>query len=118
MSASRNDIPIGPTLEALGIDTSEGPGSKVLCVFHGERRPSAVYYEFYFICFACGVKGDAARMLHDFEGLDWKGAYQRAKELAGVEDGAVPEQRSSSRGVSGRPRVHSGHHRFGETGSG
>lgn len=115
MTSNRSEIPIEPTLEALGLDTSAGVGRKLICIFHDESNPSAVFYPTFFKCFACGVQGDAPRLLHDFEGLDWKDAYQRAKDLAGIEDDAVSKQRHPGSRVFGGPRDLSGHNRFGQT---
>lgn len=116
MTSRRLEIPIEPTLEALGLDTSAGVGRKLICVFHAESHPSAVFYPTYFKCFACGVSGTAPKLLHDFEGLTWEDAYQRAKDLAGITDDPVSAQHRPGKRISGSTRNYRGRSRFGQTG--
>ena len=108
-----SDIPVAPTLESLGFDPIPNrSGVKVKCFFHQEDRPSAVVYTYYFKCFACGIQGDATRLLHDQGGLDWDEAKSRAAQLAGTQHSGVRTQRRSSSTLSGRSGIQRGSRPF------
>jgi DNA primase len=81
---------------------------KICCPFHDDSDPSAVCYEYYFKCFACGVQGDAVRLLHDQGGLDWRESYAKAAELAGEPE----EQAEPIKKTRGGPRVYTNHRRW------
>lgn len=57
------------------------------CPFHGEKTPSfhADDRKGFYKCFGCPAKGDLFTFLREFEGLDFKGAVERAAGLAGVQ---------------------------------
>lgn len=99
--------PIRGILESYGFDLSRGEG-KIACEFHGDKHPSAMWSEFYFTCFACGVSGDAVRIVKDQEGLSWSAAYDRAASLSGDDHKPVPTERGPGPRLSGGPRLHMG----------
>ena len=92
--------------------------SKLRCPFHDDDHASGWHNDYYFKCLACGVRGDAVRLLHDQGEMSWRDAYARAEELAGKPDESVPEQPVRGGRVPGRPRDYRGHSRFGKTGGG
>jgi hypothetical protein len=77
----KNEYPIRGVLERFGFDLKEKPG-KVRCVFHDDGVASGLWSEYHYTCFACGARGDAPRLLHDYEGLEWGASYAKAEELA------------------------------------
>lgn len=101
---NQNRIPIRKILEYFGFTDLGAEGSKILCKFHQEDHPSAVFYQYYFKCFACGVQGDGVRLLHDREGLSWREAYDRAASITGEVRSEVREGRRSGSGLPGRSR--------------
>jgi DNA primase len=85
--------PIAPIFRALGGECSDyrTGRQKVRCPFHGDTRPSASidFEKARFVCFACGVSGDAIDLLRTQEGLSWDAAVERAEALAGGAGGPV-----------------------------
>lgn len=59
-----------------------------LCPFHSDRNPSFCVDDNWgrYKCFSCGKTGDAIQYLQDSYGLDFKGAIQEAKSIAGIQD--------------------------------
>jgi CHC2-type zinc finger protein len=104
--------PIRPVLEYFGFKNLPAEGSKFNCLFHDDARASAVAYRTYFKCFACGVEGDAVKLIHDQEGVSWREAHERAESLAGEEHREVPAGRRSGSTLPGGTRPHRGHRAF------
>lgn len=97
------EIPIVPILVHFGFDENElhdygGGWRKVRCAFHGERNPSASYSvdKRGFNCHACGVEGDAIKLLQTQEGLSFRDALTKACELAGINPAGLPAQKETS----------------------
>lgn len=109
---------IEPILEEFGADIPPR-SSKLKCPFHDDNHDSGYIPESrqYFKCLACGVQGDAVRLLHDQGGLSWRDAYAAAERLAGKPDESVPEQPVRGGRVPGRTRDYRGHSRMGQVGS-
>lgn len=82
-------FPIGPILEHYGFDAIEdGRGWRpVRCAFHGETDASASVIttedEQAFNCHACGMKGNAAQLIMQMEGVGYWDAVTRAKGILG-----------------------------------
>lgn len=114
---------IEPILAWFGADCPPR-SSKLQCPFHADNHASGYIPESrkYFKCLACGVQGDAVRLLYMYnedgseipEGeRDWRGAYARAEELAGKPDESVREQPVRRGRVPGGTRDYRGHSRMG-----
>lgn len=93
------EIPIVPILIHYGFDEYELKDYphgwfKVRCAFHGETNPSASYSTELngFNCHACGVSGDAIKIVQSQEGCEFPEALRKACELAGVDPSGVPVQ--------------------------
>jgi len=111
---------IEPILEEFGASITPR-SSKINCPFHDDQNASGYIPESreYFKCLACGVQGDAVRLLHDQgEGMSWRDAYTRAEGLAGKPDESVPEQPLRRGRVPGGTRDYRGHSRMGTARSG
>lgn len=67
-----------------------------LCPFHSERTASfyVVDDKEMFICFGCGVHGDAITWIERTEGLEFREAVERLAELAGM---GLPKQSAQER---------------------
>lgn len=109
---------IEPILEEFGAFITPR-SSKLKCPFHDDENASGYIPESrqYFKCLACGVAGDAVRLLHDQGGLDWRESYRKAEELAGPpeEEASTTPLRSHMRGST---RTLRGHSRFGSGSTG
>lgn len=97
------EIPIIPILIHFGFAEHElhdygGGWRKVCCAFHGERNPSASYSvdKRGFKCHACGVEGDAIKLLQTQEGLSFRDALAKACELAGIDPAGLPVQQEAN----------------------
>lgn len=74
-------------LEYLGVtDVPHVKGAKtyqwMLCPFHPDTKPSAHISEVGFTCFACGVQGDAIKLIRR-EGMNYKTAITVLEDLTG-----------------------------------
>ena len=110
-------VPIIPILIHYGFDEwtlkdYDHSWFKVRCEFHGEQNASASYSTDLqaFSCHACGVKGDAIKIVQQREGLDFKDALNMACEIAGVSnDGTSAANQSNGtfkvKRVSGAERA-------------
>jgi hypothetical protein len=109
---------IEPILEWFGAE-SPPRSSKLQCPFHADSHASGYIPESrqYFKCLACGVQGDAVRLLYMFnedcslipeEERDWRGAYSKATELAGEPE----EQAGQAKKTRGGPRVYTNRGRW------
>lgn len=90
MQKSDTSLWLEPVLQYYGHDTSRGPG-KIQCQFHDDEHPSASWDARGFKCHACGVWGDAVRLVKEQEGVDWREAYEIAAGIAGDEHEEVAE---------------------------
>jgi hypothetical protein len=128
MSARFN---IEPVLEWFGA-VIPPRSSKLKCPFHDDNHDSGYIPESrqYFKCLACGVQGDAVRLLYTYtvddfgfvseiseEERDWRGAFARAKELAGAPEEETSTTPLKSR-MRGSTRTLRGHNRFGSGSTG
>lgn len=89
-------FPVWAALEHAGAtDVPRVKGTRyewMLCPFHPDSKPSAHVSEFGFVCFACGVQGDAIKLVRR-EGLNYQGAIAILKELTGGADrDSAPER--------------------------
>jgi hypothetical protein len=117
---------IEPILEWFGA-VIPPRSSKLKCPFHDDNHDSGYIPESrqYFKCLACGVQGDAVRLLYMFKleesgalvkgDENWRDAYARAKELAGEPDESAPGTPVRGGRVPGRPRDYRGHSRYSKT---
>src|SRR3954467_12847523 len=105
MTLSSYRFNIEPILEWFGA-VIPPHSSKLQCPFHDDGHASGYIPDTrqYFKCLACGVQGDAVRLLPDQGGLDWRDAYTRAEELAGKPDESVPGPSVPGGRVPGRQR--------------
>lgn len=90
----KTELSIATVLEHYGADTSRvnTVGWRPLrCPFHDDRQASASVNLNLggFRCHACGVRGDALKLIREREGLDFKGAVAFAQETLGQSVGGV-----------------------------
>lgn len=82
--------PVWVALEYLGAtDVPRVRGTTkqaMLCPFHTDKHKSAGVSEYGFTCFACGVRGDAVKLIREQEGVDYKTAIAVLQERTGGED--------------------------------
>src|SRR5690606_17097003 len=85
-------------------DRSEWVSCK--CPWHGDSRPSASvsYINDAFVCFTCGVKGDAFKLIMREEGISYTKALEHAERLSPGSSSEVPR----------KPGRKSGRRAFGE----
>ena len=94
----KESLSIADVIESYGVELKPmGPGRFMgKCPFHDDRLPSLSVSEKdgYFKCFAgCGA-GDAIKFIQQIEGVSFKEAFAKAKEMAGIEDQFLtPDQR-------------------------
>lgn len=102
-------FPIAPILRSFGFEVGSyrSGKQKVLCVFHGDTRPSAQvdFSAQRFRCFACGVGGDALDLIISQEGLSFSAAVERCEALAGSEAGTVRPEPVQAASLFDRPRA-------------
>jgi DNA primase len=74
------------TLRKTGVSRFTG-----LCPFHSDKRPSLSVHQAhqFYICFACGAKGDVFKFLMELEGLTF---YEALKTLAEQHGIPLPKQ--------------------------
>jgi DNA primase len=100
---------IAPILRSFGFEVGDyrSGKQKVLCVFHGDTRPSAQvdFTAQRFRCFACGIGGDALDLLVSQEGISLSAAIDRAEALAGSEAGPVRPEPAQAPSLFDRPRA-------------
>lgn len=83
------NFPIRPVLIALGADPGTIPDGRgwrrMLCFLHPDRSPSAaVNHDLNaFVCFPCGIKGDAIRMVEEVERVEFKAALAFCEKATG-----------------------------------
>ncbi len=88
-------FPIGPVLEEFGFYLSRTTGRySVKCMFHDDKVASGSvdFGSQRYVCFACGVSGDAVDLLREHERLDFAEAVERAAAITGVRDGRVSDE--------------------------
>lgn len=107
----RTDPWLEPVLQYYGHDTSKGPG-KIQCQFHEDDHPSATWNDRTFKCHACGVWGDAVRIVKEQEDVGWREAYEIAAGIAGDEHGSVAEEPGPRGGIPGGSGLLRGSSRF------
>jgi DNA primase len=87
-----------------------GDDKNIKCPFHGDRHASGRINEAkeVFYCNACGVAGDAYKLVMDKEGLTFDQAKRRVQEIAGSDGSQLPGKPASgffrSRGSSKLPK--------------
>jgi len=95
------DYPIAPVLEALGAqDVPRVKGAtrrKVVCPFHADRTPSATVSQYGFVCYACGVSGDAIKLIREQEGRSYPDTIRRVEEIVGGTGGETPPEPDAER---------------------
>ena len=81
------DYPVAPILEYLGADNVPrvrgGGHRKMRCPFHPDSQPSASVSEYGFVCYGCGVTGDALKLLMQQANMTFREAVERSEELSG-----------------------------------
>jgi hypothetical protein len=101
--------PIAPILRSFGFEVGDyrTGKQKVLCVFHGDTRPSAQvdFVNQRYRCFACDVSGDAIDLLITQEGLSFSAAIDRAEALAGSEASPARPAAREAPSLFDRPRA-------------
>jgi len=93
---------------ALGFNESDYGKVRCPCIDHEDRNPSAVLYEDYWHCFACGRGGDAYALIMESRGVRFKEAKALAEQMLGgeikIERGSRPSRRKP-RGKWTPPRL-------------
>jgi DNA primase len=101
-------FPIAPIFRSFGGECGDyrTGKQKVLCPFHGDTRPSASidFSKQRFVCFACGVSGDAIDLLRTQEGLAFDAAVARAEALTGGAGSSARPEPSEAAALFDRPR--------------
>jgi DNA primase len=97
-----------PTFDLLPILYEHGMqheprGQSCWCPYHPDDNPSASinYERTLFACHACGMSGDAIKLLRDHEQLDFKAALSRAEELSQGSRRPVRKASGRRRGLFG-----------------
>lgn len=102
-------FPIAVILRSFGAEVGNyrTGKQKILCPFHDDSRPSASvdFSKERFICWACGVGGDAIDLLVSQEGLTFSAALDRAEALAGDAPVAVRPAQAEAPSLFDRPRA-------------
>jgi hypothetical protein len=90
--------------EDVDLPDNNGTWNKMVCPFHNESRPSAtISYEYdAFRCHACGVAGDALKLIQDREGCGFQDSKRYAEGILGKSYTRVPHKPGKK---SGGPRV-------------
>ena len=101
--------PIAVILRSFGADVGDyrSGKQKIRCPFHDDSRPSASvdFTNNRFICWACGVSGDALDLLVNQEGISLSAAVDRAEALAGSAGPAVRAEPDPAPSLFDRPRT-------------
>lgn len=90
------NFPVWAALEYLGaanVPHVKSGYAKMLCPFHPDTKPSAHVSQYGFQCFACGVTGDAVKLIREQEGVDYKTALAVLQERTGGADRAGAPER-------------------------
>lgn len=105
-SQSQREVPKPPISEVLaavtGIPADSVPTGtgwvRMHCPFHSDRVPSAsVNHDSQrFRCFSCDRDGDGLDLLMNEQGLDWREAVDRAKQLGGTTERRSRRRRRSA----------------------
>lgn len=102
-------FPIAPILRSFGAEVGDyrSGRQKILCPFHDDSRPSAQvdFARQRFICWACGVHGDALDLLRSQEGLSFGAAVNRAEALVGDAPTEVRPAQEQAPSLFERPRA-------------
>lgn len=105
MLREQRKYPVWAALEHLGVsDVAHVHGDRyqwMLCPFHPDTKPSARIKEFGFTCFACGVKGDAIKLIRDQEGVDYQTAVSILQGRVGDEDQSSAPERQFGQSLLG-----------------
>ena len=98
-SIDSSSIPIADIVRFYGGEVREGRNVSVRCCIHEDRRRSAVmdtYGNLYF-CHTCGKGGSAIDVIMEKEGLGFKDAVERAREIV-ARNGSTIRTESKRRG--------------------
>lgn len=99
------DFPVWAALEYLGaadVPHVRGSGyARMRCPFHDDSKPSAHVSEKGFVCFACGVSGDAIKLIRQQEGVDYQTAVAVLKARTGEEDRSSTPEREFGQSLLG-----------------
>lgn len=73
------------SLPALAIDYGlVVKNNKAKCCFHNEKTASLQFHETWFVCFACGAKGDTVDFVSRIEGISKGRAIRMLSERTGI----------------------------------
>lgn len=84
------NFPIRPVLEYYGVEVNAR--GKALCIWHPDSSPSLSVTEYGFVCWACGKRGDAIKLIRDEEGLSFEDSLARAEAICTGADRPVSRE--------------------------